>query len=175
MLSEVAKIRPNTLIAWKTDRLGRDKYVLAMAKKTIRDAGCEIHLLAENIPTDTAEGILIEGLMEALAEYYSRNLSVHIQRGMDFNAEHANFNGHKVFGFKTEKVDKKRKYVIDPDTAPFVQLMFAKYAAGEPMQSICDEFNEAGLRTSRGNPFGVKTMHRMLKNRAYIGEYRHGE
>ena len=79
MLSEVAKIRPNTLIAWKTDRLGRDKYVLAMAKKTIRDAGCEIHLLAENIPTDTAEGILIEGLMEALAEYYSRNLSVHIQ------------------------------------------------------------------------------------------------
>ena len=175
MLSEVAKIRPNTLIAWKTDRLGRDKYVLAMAKKTIRDAGCEIHLLAENIPTDTAEGILIEGLMEALAEYYSRNLSVHIQRGMDFNAEHANFNGHKVFGFKTEKVDRKRKYVIDPDTAPFVQLMFAKYAEGEPMQSICDEFNEAGLRTSRGNPFGVKTMHRMLKNRAYIGEYRHGE
>ncbi len=61
ILSEVAKIRPNTLIAWKTDRLGRDKYVLAMAKKTIRDAGCEIHLLAENIPTDTAEGILIEG------------------------------------------------------------------------------------------------------------------
>lgn len=175
MLSEVAKIRPNTLIAWKTDRLGRDKYVLAMAKKTIRDARCEIHLLAENIPTDTAEGILIEGLMEALAEYYSRNLSVHIQRGMDFNAEHANFNGHKVFGFKTEKVDKKRKYVIDPDTAPFVQLMFTKYAEGEPMQSICDEFNEAGLRTSRGNPFGVKTMHRMLKNRAYIGEYRHGE
>ena len=26
----------------------------------------------------------------------------------------------------------------------------------------------------RDSPFGVKTMHRMLKNRAYIGEYRHG-
>lgn len=46
MLSEVAKIRPHTLIMWKTDRLGRDKYVLAMAKKKIRDAGCEIHLCA---------------------------------------------------------------------------------------------------------------------------------
>lgn len=52
MLSEVAKIRPHTLIMWKTDRLGRDKYVLAMAKKKIRDAGCEIHLLAEHIPTE---------------------------------------------------------------------------------------------------------------------------
>lgn len=36
---------------WKTDSLERDKYVLAMAKKKIRDAGCEIHLLAENIST----------------------------------------------------------------------------------------------------------------------------
>lgn len=74
MLSEVAKIRPHTLIMWKTDRLGRDKYVLAMAKKKIRDAGCEIHLLAENIPTEGPEGVLIEGLMEAMAEYYSRQL-----------------------------------------------------------------------------------------------------
>ena len=54
MLSEVAKIRPHTLIMWKTDRLGRDKYVLAMAKKKIRDAGCEIHLLAEHIQIDLA-------------------------------------------------------------------------------------------------------------------------
>lgn len=49
MLSEVAEICPHTLIMCKTDRLELDKYVLAMAKKKIRDAGCEIHLLAENI------------------------------------------------------------------------------------------------------------------------------
>ena len=73
MLSEVAKIRPHTLIMWKTDRLGRDKYVLAMAKKKIRDAGCEIHLLAEHIPTEGPEGVLIEGLMEAMAEYYEKS------------------------------------------------------------------------------------------------------
>ena len=84
MLSEVAKIRPRVLIMWKTDRLGRDKYVLAMAKRTIRDAGCEIRLLAENIPTDGPEGVLIEGLMDAMAEYYSRQLSQNIQRGMDY-------------------------------------------------------------------------------------------
>lgn len=89
MLSEIAKIRPHTLIMWKTDRLGRDKYVLAMAKKKIRDAGCEIHLLAEHIPTEGPEGVLIEGLMEAMAEYYSRQLSQNIRRGIDYNAEHA--------------------------------------------------------------------------------------
>lgn len=116
MLSEVAKIRPSTLIMWKTDRLGRDKYVLAMAKKEIRDAGCEIHLLAENIPTEGPEGILVEGLMDAMAEYYSRQLSQNIQRGMDYNAQHALFNGHKVWGYGVDRETKK--YVVDEDTAP---------------------------------------------------------
>lgn len=175
MLSEVGKIRPNTLIMWKTDRLGRDKYVLAMAKKKIRDAGCEIHLLAENVPTEGAEGILIEGLMDAMAEYYSRNLAENIQRGMDYNAQRANYNGHKIFGYGVEQVDKKtKKYAVDPDTAPFVQRMFAEYAAGKAMQDICNEFNAQGLRTSRGALFSVKTMNKMLQNRSYIGEYKHG-
>lgn len=173
MLSEVAKIRPRVLIMWKTDRLGRDKYVLAMAKRTIRDAGCEIRLLAENIPTDGPEGVLIEGLMDAMAEYYSRQLSQNIQRGMDYNAQHALYNGHKLFGYGVDKSTKR--YIVDPDTAPFVQRMFAEYAEGKAMQTICDELNAQGLRTTRGAKFGVKTMNKMLQNRAYIGEYRHGD
>lgn len=86
--------------------MGCDKYVLAMEKKTIRDAGCEMRLLAENIPTEGAEGILIEGLMDAMAEYYSRNLEENIQRGMDYNAQRANYNGHKIFGYGVEQIDK---------------------------------------------------------------------
>lgn len=173
MLSEVAKIRPNTLILWKTDRLGRDKYTLAMAKKTIRDAGCGIHLLAEHIPTEGPEGILIEGLMDAMAEYYSCQQSQNIQRGMNYNAERALYNGHKVFGYGVDRAAKK--YIIDPDTAPFAQRMFAEYAEGRAMQDICNDFNAQGVRTTRGAEFGVKTMNKMLQNRAYIGEYHHGD
>ncbi len=40
MLSEVKDLRPSTLILWKTDRLARDQAIAAIAKKTIRDAGC---------------------------------------------------------------------------------------------------------------------------------------
>lgn len=45
ILSVIAKIRPHTLIMWKADSLGHNKYVLAMAKKTVREADSEIHLL----------------------------------------------------------------------------------------------------------------------------------
>ena len=173
MLSEVAKIRPHTLIMWKTDRLGRDKYVLAMAKKKIRDAGCEIHLLAEHIPTEGPEGVLIEGLMEAMAEYYSRQLSQNIQRGMDYNAQHALYNGHKLFGYDVDRSTKK--YIPDPNTAPFVQWAFGEYASGKPLKTIAEEMNAQGLRTPRNAKFSVNMLNKMLKNRAYIGEYHHGD
>ena len=173
MLSEVAKIRPHTLIMWKTDRLGRDKYVLAMAKKKIRDAGCEIHLLAEHIPTEGPEGVLIEGLMEAMAEYYSRQLSQNIQRGMDYNAQHALYNGHKLFGYDVDRSTKK--YIPDPNTAPFVQWAFREYASGKPLKTIAEEMNAQGLRTPRNAKFSVNMLNKMLKNRAYIGEYHHGD
>lgn len=52
--------------------------------------------------------------------------------------------------------------------------MFTRYADGEAMQSICDDFNAKGLRMTRGVLFGVKTMDMLLKNRVYIGEYRYG-
>ena len=88
MLSEVGKIKPHVLILWKTDRLGRDKYILTMAKKTIRDSGCEIRMVAESIPTNVPEGVLIEGFLDSFAEYYSIQLSQNIQRGMRYNAVH---------------------------------------------------------------------------------------
>ena len=109
--------------------------------------------------------------MEGMAEFYSRQLSQNIRRGMEYNAEHALYNGHKVFGYA---VGDDKRYVVDDSTAPFVRMMFVEYVSGKSMQSICDKLNAQGLRTTRGAKFGVKTLTKMLRNRAYIGEYHHG-
>ena len=151
MLSEMGTIRPAAVILWKTDRLGRDRYELADAKRRIRDAGCCICLITEPTPDDSPESVLMETMMEGMVEFYSRQLSVNIRRGMSYNAEYALYNGHKVWGYG---VDDEKCYVVD-----------------EAMQSICADFNEQGLRMTRGAPFGVKTMNKLFKNRAYIGEY----
>ena len=71
---------------WKTDRLVRDKYVLVMAKKTIREAGCEIHLLAENIPTDKARGGAHRGPDGLHVRVPQPAAVAEIQRGMDYNS-----------------------------------------------------------------------------------------
>ena len=172
MLSEIGKIKPNAVILWKTDRLGRDRYTLALAKKTIRDAGAQIHYVAETNPTDAPESVLLEGLLENLAEYYSKQLRQNVTRGMRYNAEHCLFNGHKLLGYA---VDDTRHYIPDPATAPIVLRIFNDYADGRPMQDIANELNEAGIRTVLGRKFTVNSLRHILHNRAYIGEYRYSD
>lgn len=172
MLSEIEKIKPSVLILWKTDRLGRDKYELIIAKKRIRDVGCSIHLVSEPTPDDSPESVLMESILEGMTEYYSKNLSENIHRGMNFNAEHALYNGHRIFGYK---VDENKKYIIDDTQASFVQRMFAEYAGGKAMVDIVNSLNAQGVRTNRGVKFSINTVTKILKNRAYIGEYHFGE
>lgn len=172
MLSEVGKMRPAALIMWKTDRLGRDRYTLAMAKKTIRDAGCQIHLVAEAVPEDSPEASLMEGLLESMAEFYSKQLRQNITRGMRYNAENGLYNGNKMFGYT---VDGGKHYIVDPATAPIVQRIFADYAAGKRNKDIIDELNKQGIRTIRGGQFTVNGLRSILQNRAYTGLYKFGD
>lgn len=102
MLAEVSKLKPAVLILWKTDRLGRDRYTLALAKKTIRDAGCSISYIAEAIPDDSPESVLMEGMLESMAEFYSKQLRQNVVRGMRYNAENALYNGHKTLVYRVD-------------------------------------------------------------------------
>lgn len=168
MLAEVGKLRPHALVLWKTDRLGRDRFELVDAKRKIREAGCRLELVAELSPSDDPESVLFEAMSESFAEYYSRQLSRNIRRGMTYNAENGLYNGHAVFGYKGKPGEP---YAVDETCAAAVRKMFADYAAGASMKEVCDGLNDAGFRTVRGNRFAVKSMNRMLRNRRYVGEY----
>lgn len=174
MLAELDKIKPSTLIVWKSDRLARDKTELALRRHELRQKGVAVRPLAEPwVDENDPMSGLIESIFDGLADQYSATLSRNIRRGMDYNAERALYNGHKLFGYGVDRNTKR--YIEDPDTAPAVRRIFADYAKGVPMQEIADWLNEQGLRTVRGAKFGVKTLNHTLKNRSYIGEYKHGD
>lgn len=106
--------------------------------------------------------------MDAVAAHYSKNLSKNIRRGVNYNAENALANGHKIFGFV---IGKDKRYEPDPVAAPVVAQVFADYARGVPMQTIAERLNAQGVRTVRGYPFTPKALNKILKSRAYVGEY----
>ena len=182
MLSEIKTIKPAVLILWKTDRLGRDRYDLLIAKKIIRDAGCSIECVAEPFldPNDPTS-IFIEGMLDAQAEYYSANLTQNVMRGLNFNAKNCYYNGVKVFGYTTEDLPitgkggrHKKVYALDPVTSPVVRRVFEDFAKGKPLQEIIDDLNNQGLRTTKGGLFNPNGLRHILMNRMYLGEYHYG-
>ena len=124
--------------------------------------------MAESIP-DTPEGIILEAVIERMAAYYSEQLSQNVRRGLRMCAQKAQSTGSThLLGYT---VDENKKYVIDPQHAPTVRLIFDMYAQGKTIIQIANELNARGLRTKKGNLFTKNSLHRMMKNKKYIGTY----
>lgn len=172
MLNEVKSLKPGYLILWKTDRLSRDRYDAVIAKKLMRDNGVIIEYVAEQMPEDEAERVLIEGIEEAIAEHFIIQHRKNVMRGLKSNAELCLYNGHKILGY-TGKANEK--YVVDESTAPIVRKIFSDYISGKKMREISNELNEMGCKTSHNKDFTEKALWHILHNRAYIGEYHYGE
>lgn len=172
MLSEVKRLRPAYLILWKTDRLSRDKIDAVIAKKQLRDAGCDVVYVAEAMPEDEAERVLLESIQEGLAQHFLIQHTKNVTRGMKYNAENCLYNGHVMLGYKGKP---EQRYEIDEKTAPIVKMIYRKYADGVPMKQIVDELSAAGIKSVKGNDFTINSLRHILSNRAYVGEYHWGE
>ena len=75
----------SAVIVWKLDRFARNRYDAAIYRNKLKKCGARIVSAMENI-SDSPEGIILEGLMESLAEYYSANLSENVNRGLYYSA-----------------------------------------------------------------------------------------
>ena len=158
----------DAVICWKTDRLARNRYDSAVYKKKLRDNGVEILYAAES-NISGAEGIIIEGLMEALAEYYSAELAEKARRGMRESALKGKALGSsRPLGLT---VDADKHYIIEPTGAEAVRYIFEQYAAGLSSSSIVERLNAMGLRTSHGGPFNKSSINRIIQNEMYRGVY----
>lgn len=169
MLADARRHAFEAVIVWKVDRFGRSREDIAKNKAVLRRAGVQLLYAREHIP-EGAEGIILEGLLESLAEYYSAELREKITRGMRESAYKCKFNGSAPpFGYA---VGEDKSIVLDPAAAPVVRQIFEAYAAGRSMSAIRRDLSARGLRTPKGNEFSFCMISRMLQNRRYLGEYR---
>ena len=168
MIADSSKHLFDLVICWKTDRFARNRYDSAVYKKKLRDNGVRILYAAES-SVEGPEGIILEGLMESLAEYYSAELAQKMRRGMRESALKGRaINPSRPLGLTT---DEHKRFIIDEKNAPTIRFIFEHYAAGESSASIVEQLNAAGLRTSKGNAFNKCSIPRIIQNEAYHGVY----
>jgi len=168
MLKDSAKKQFQVIILWKVDRFGRNREEIALNKIKCKKNGVRVEYVAETIP-NTPEGVILESVLEGFAEYYSLQLSQNVRRGLNESADKCqSTGGSRPLGYA---VDNDKRYIIDPKTAPTVQLIFKMYAEGSTISEIIKELNTCGLRTSKGKPFTKNSLHTILKNEKYTGVY----
>ena len=135
------------VLVWKLDRFSRNRYDSAHYKRILKNNRVHVVSVTEPI-SNTPEGIMLESLLEGMAEYYSAELAEKVSRGHKENALKAKFNGGPVpLGYR---IDSEHHYQIDPATAPVVQEAFQRYAAGESIRSIIESLNARGTRKRSG-------------------------
>lgn len=117
MINDSATHSFERVIVWKFDRFARNRYDSAIYKQQLKKNGVRVMSAMENLG-DGDESILMEAMLEALAEYYSMDLRKKIKRGVRESVAKKQYRGGRLpFGYKA--VDKK--IVIDEKKAPIIQ------------------------------------------------------
>ncbi len=159
-----------TVIVYELDRFARNRYDSAIYKSKLKKNGVRVMSAKENI-TDDPTGIILESMLEGMAEYYSAELAQKINRGMHENVlESKGTGGHLALGYK---MNSENKFEIEPVGAAVVRKIFTMYSEGNSIKEIIAELNEQGARTALGKPFQPNSLDRILKNQKYIGIYKY--
>ena len=110
MIRDSAQKKFELVIVWKLDRFSRNRYDSARYKAALKKNGVRVVSATEAI-SEGAEGILLEALLEGMAEYYSADLGEKVLRGMTDNALKCKYNGGGVLvGYA---IDAEQHFQID--------------------------------------------------------------
>lgn len=168
MIEDSKKKAFQAVLVYQLDRFARNRYDSAYYKNALKKNGVRVLSVRENI-TDDASGILIEGLLESMAEYYSAELSQKVKRGIEISAEKCKFFGGRIpLGYK---ISPEKDYVVDEDTAPIVRRIFQQYAQNVPIVDILTALNSDRIPTSSGGKWTKHSFQALLRNEKYIGVY----
>ena len=170
MIKDSSKRLFDVIIVWKLDRFARNRYDSAHYKALLKKNNVKV-LSAKETISENSEGILLESVLEGMAEYYSADLSEKVKRGMTENAKKGLWNGGAIpFGYV---ISKEQRLAIDPVTAPIVQEIFKMCYDGKTIKEIHNILNARNILHRNGKPLRYNAVRYILTNRTYIGEYNH--
>ena len=167
MIKDASKQNFEAVIVYKLDRFARNRYDSATYKAKLKQYGVKVISATENI-SDNPEGIILESVLEGMAEFYSKELSQKVTRGMRETALKCNScGGYVPLGYHVEN----KKFVIFEPEAKIVREAFDLYANGHNFTEISNILNKKGYRTKTGAEFNKCSYSTLFRNERYRGIY----
>lgn len=172
MMTDAAKGKFRYVIAWKSNRMGRNMLEALINEARLQDLGVRVLYVEEDFD-DTAAGRFAARSMMNVNQFYSENMAEDIKRGLYDNAANCMVaNGHLPYGYKA---DETLHYAIDEPKAAVIREIFTRVSCGEAFVDIMASLNARGIKTSYGRPWGRSSFQRILSNERYRGIYIYGD
>ena len=169
MISDAATGQFDAVIVHKLDRFARNRYDSANYKYRLKRYNVQLLSVTENID-GSPESIVLESVLEGMAEYYSRNLAREVEKGKKENARQGrHIGGIPPLGYDVDP--HTRKLVINEQEAQAVRMIFSMFVEEKGYTEIRNALNSRGLTTKRGQMFGKNSIHEIVRNEKYTGVY----
>ena len=172
----------NVVIVWSVSRWARDERDLWVAHGVLQSHGVELASASEPIDSSPT-GMLILGVMGAIAAHERRRLAIEVTRGLTQKAEVGGTPGLAPLGYRNfiNEIEGRqiRDVELDPVRAPLIQDAYALYSTGDyALSEIAAILEVRGLRSraTRRTPeqaIGVNRLAEILRNPYYIGVVRY--
>ncbi len=172
----------DVIVVHSYSRFFRDSFSLEMYVRKLAKAGVRLISITQELGDDPAQ-VMMRQVIALFDEYQSRENSKHVLRAMKENARQGFYNGARVpLGYTAEACETrgervKKRLVEDPVEAETVRQIFRLYRAGDGtsgplgVKAATSWLNSKGYRTRLGARFGVATVHGILTNPVYVGEW----
>ncbi len=168
MISDSSKGIFDIVLVHKLDRFSRDRYDSAIYKKRLKKNNVKLCSVLERID-DSPESIMMESVLEGMAEYYSKNLGREVMKGMKETALQCKHTGGCTpLGYD---LDENKHLIINQHEAEAVKIIFQMFADGHGYMAIINYLNEHGYKTKRGCIFGKNSLYEILRNEKYTGVF----
>lgn len=141
----------DAILVWKFSRAARHRKQWAVALDRVEAAGGVLESATEQLDTTTSTGRLARGMLAELAAWEAE------VKGEQWKEVHASrlarglpASGAPRFGYT---YSRGSGYEIDPEQAPIVQAMFARFIQGDTFTRIATWMLAEGIVTRRGFPW----------------------
>ncbi|QNK57437.1 recombinase family protein [Paenibacillus sp. PAMC21692] len=169
MIADSEKKLFDAIIVHKLDRFSRDKYDSAKYKRKLKANGVKLLSVTENLD-GSPESVILESLLEGMAEYYSKNLAREVMKGMKETAHQCKHTGGlPPIGYAVDPVTKK--YIINEHERDIIETIFPMFHDGFGYNKIVAALQEKGYRSRYGRPIAKNVLHDILRNEKYTGVY----
>lgn len=167
MLADARAKRFDLIVTREVCRFARNTIDTLTVVRELQRLEVEVYFIQDNIWTCDGDGELRLTIMATLAQEESRKVSERVLAGQKVSRENLTLYGNgNILGYK--RVGKT--YVIDPEQAHIVRMVYELYAGGYGYQKICNTLVSMGCKNTKGEVrWDATRIGRILKNATYKG------